>query len=88
MKLTESYAQNLAGTLSGRLKATRESTNCLWRLIDPECRGAGNEIPYPPDAGWLNALEQSATIAVIEAGALLDTLRVIQERLSRMEAEK
>jgi hypothetical protein len=88
MNLTEAYAEHLAECLDARITEAQESSRRLWRIIDPESQGPGSKIPYPPDAGWLNALEQSAATAVMETQALLGTLQVIRDELRHMAAEQ
>lgn len=88
MKITEAFARGCAMDLAEAITNAEHASKRLWRLLDPEQNGAGLTIPYPPDAGWKNALEQSATSAAIEVSALLGRLTMLRQEIAGSEVAK
>lgn len=85
MKITEGIAGDLADTLRRKMMAAEGAASRVWRILDPQHKSSSSDMPYPPDEGWLNALEGQATIAAIEVRSLLVALEELRGALAATE---
>lgn len=86
MKITEAFAEDLAGVLAKQIAAAYEDALRVWRIIDPRSQSSGSKMPYPPDAGWLTALQQQVFTCRLSLGYLDLTLSRLEKSLSQMQS--